>query len=837
MRHPGEREVRKGKGMKKGWKLLLMLILCGTVSTVYAQDAALEAAYQRAKQLAEQGSYELAISTFEMLDGYMDSEEQIAACREAVLEEQYQEAAALKEAGNAEAARKAFEALGDYKDSAEQAAACGSSGEESYAAALALEEQGNYEAAAAAFRALGSYEDSAAHLETCKKEMEKAALGEEIDAALQQGEVQSAALLPLLRQAEALGLRAEQLQGWTTQLCDLQMREQFGEDVSYMDAELDGDGAEERIVQSEGTLQVLEKGTEGLTAEEALLVKAYGEEPASEEEAAEREALAAWLAGQPEAGEPAYVLWDAARRLCLGVLYQGEDGLRAAVKEIPGSGNEESVPVEETSPAEEEIPAETEAPETGTPEPETEAPAPETEAPAPETAEAPETEPPAPETEAAESGTEAAAETEAPETEPPAPETETPEPETAEVVMPETEVSEAGAEPEAAVEKENGTSSVMDLFKGLFGGRGQSKDGVASETVPEPETEAPVETEPPAPETEAPVETEPPVPATEAPAETEAPAPETLAETTAEKVRVISPLMGAVSASSSLDFTLFGPANLMDLNAGTAWLEGADGLGEGESIAWTFPQPVRIDGIAILPGYQGDPQSYYRNSIPAELVLNLGGTQLLCKINSDYQPDFANPSDSIKYQSFQEPFEVSYASVTIRSARAGIDLKHTGFSELFFFQYVETEGPAEETPVIRNEPLPNTVLPAETAPAPTQPQVQETLPPVRQETLTPVRKEETQPALSEYVLPDSDSRYYSESELLGMSAAELKLARNELYARHGRLFNNKELQSYFNSKSWYNGTIDPDSFDKRQEEIFNKYEKANRDLIVKLEHR
>ena len=40
------------------------------------------------------------------------------------------------------------------------------------------------------------------------------------------------------------------------------------------------------------------------------------------------------------------------------------------------------------------------------------------------------------------------------------------------------------------MEKENGTSSVMDLFKGLFGGRGQSKDGVASETVPEPETEA-----------------------------------------------------------------------------------------------------------------------------------------------------------------------------------------------------------------------------------------------------------------------------------------------------------------------------------------------------------
>ena len=65
-----------------------------------------------------------------------------------------------------------------------------------------------------------------------------------------------------------------------------------------------------------------------------------------------------------------------------------------------------------------------------------------------------------------------------------------------------------------------------------------------------------------------------------------------------------------------------------------------------------------------------------------------------------------------------------------------------------------------------------------------------------------------------------------------MSAEECRLARNELYARHGRMFDDEELQTYFNSKDWYSGRIKPSDF---QESMLNDYEVYNRDLIVSFE--
>lgn len=64
-----------------------------------------------------------------------------------------------------------------------------------------------------------------------------------------------------------------------------------------------------------------------------------------------------------------------------------------------------------------------------------------------------------------------------------------------------------------------------------------------------------------------------------------------------------------------------------------------------------------------------------------------------------------------------------------------------------------------------------------------------------------------------YIIPDSGSRYLSRSELEGYSTYDLYLARNEIFARYGRLFNNQDLQNYFWSQAWYNGYIAPESFD------------------------
>lgn len=85
---------------------------------------------------------------------------------------------------------------------------------------------------------------------------------------------------------------------------------------------------------------------------------------------------------------------------------------------------------------------------------------------------------------------------------------------------------------------------------------------------------------------------------------------------------------------------------------------------------------------------------------------------------------------------------------------------------------------------------------------------------------------------SEYILPGSDSRYLDEADLYDLSDEECRLARNELYARHGRKFDDEGLRTYFESKDWYSGTIDPSDF---KEEMLNDYEIYNRDLIVEYE--
>ena len=76
----------------------------------------------------------------------------------------------------------------------------------------------------------------------------------------------------------------------------------------------------------------------------------------------------------------------------------------------------------------------------------------------------------------------------------------------------------------------------------------------------------------------------------------------------------------------------------------------------------------------------------------------------------------------------------------------------------------------------------------------------------------------------DYIIADSHLRYLTKEELSSYTKDQLRLARNEIYARHGRLFNDEALQSYFNSKSWYNGTVSSGSFNAN---ILNEYEKKN----------
>ena len=85
------------------------------------------------------------------------------------------------------------------------------------------------------------------------------------------------------------------------------------------------------------------------------------------------------------------------------------------------------------------------------------------------------------------------------------------------------------------------------------------------------------------------------------------------------------------------------------------------------------------------------------------------------------------------------------------------------------------------------------------------------------------------PAADEYILPDSSTRYLTGTDIAGLTSEELRLARNEIYARHGRKFKDEALQAYFNSKSWYAGTIEPERFS--DDALLSDVERKNLELI------
>lgn len=84
-----------------------------------------------------------------------------------------------------------------------------------------------------------------------------------------------------------------------------------------------------------------------------------------------------------------------------------------------------------------------------------------------------------------------------------------------------------------------------------------------------------------------------------------------------------------------------------------------------------------------------------------------------------------------------------------------------------------------------------------------------------------------------FVFFDSDSRYLTEDELDELTEIEVLIALNEIYARRGYKFTQKqEVISHFNSCSWYNGTEEDM---QKVYGMFNDYERKNVDLLVNYE--
>ena len=88
-----------------------------------------------------------------------------------------------------------------------------------------------------------------------------------------------------------------------------------------------------------------------------------------------------------------------------------------------------------------------------------------------------------------------------------------------------------------------------------------------------------------------------------------------------------------------------------------------------------------------------------------------------------------------------------------------------------------------------------------------EPENEPVTPPENQPAAEPTEGEESSQGSGEYIFPNSGTAELTREEVQGHTKEELRIARNEIYARHGVIFDVEELDTYFQSKSWYTPTI------------------------------
>ncbi len=165
-----------------------------------------------------------------------------------------------------------------------------------------------------------------------------------------------------------------------------------------------------------------------------------------------------------------------------------------------------------------------------------------------------------------------------------------------------------------------------------------------------------------------------PAPAASIPAAVPAPEPETPVYPAVTMADIVD-----VFASSSLSEydMVHTPWRAVDNDAATAWVEGADSYGVGESLSLTLNDTVTVNGFTIMAGYHKSRDLYNKNSRPAALTVTAAdGT------SESFQLD-----DVMSAQTFQfsKPMQTDHIKFTILDIYPGNKYTDTVISEISLF--------------------------------------------------------------------------------------------------------------------------------------------------------
>lgn len=141
-----------------------------------------------------------------------------------------------------------------------------------------------------------------------------------------------------------------------------------------------------------------------------------------------------------------------------------------------------------------------------------------------------------------------------------------------------------------------------------------------------------------------------------------------------------------IEASSELNegTSSYAASLIEDGDLRTAWVEGTDGQGVGESISLTFDQAYQISGMEIYAGYQKSEDLYYKNSRPETITVGFSdGT------SAQYTLQDVNEKQTVR---FPTAVETDRLTVRIDSVYAGSKYTDTAISELVPIAYEQDGG-------------------------------------------------------------------------------------------------------------------------------------------------
>lgn len=142
----------------------------------------------------------------------------------------------------------------------------------------------------------------------------------------------------------------------------------------------------------------------------------------------------------------------------------------------------------------------------------------------------------------------------------------------------------------------------------------------------------------------------------------------------------------AVTATSCLKKSSvadYVPENVLDDNLSTAWVEGAEGYGIGETITFTWKEEQTLVGIAITNGYCKSDDTYVNNGRMTEFYIEFAdGTGRTLTIEDEVK----NRGDVSEFYFTDGEVRTKTVSITILAVADGYKYEDTCISEIRFLQ-------------------------------------------------------------------------------------------------------------------------------------------------------